>query len=175
MHSRAAGSSFVAYASQRFLTHRRRAGSGDLIAFRPDGRIGVVAQDDGTLGVFWLDDQGQPTVVHARYEGGFFAHRAVFDPVDPDLIYVLDNQFPENGGGIYAVRLACDGTVSSEQKILEAKLPSAIAFDGDDCALLAAEQVASGTPNTIVSEPQASGLRRQTSGAESSGESTRPS
>jgi len=123
-----------------------RASNG-AIAFRPDGTIGVVAQGDGTLGVFRLDDTGQPTVVHAGYAGAFYADSVVFDPTDPDLVYVLDNQWANNGGGIYAVRLACDGSVASEQRILEAKLPSAIAFASPDRALLAAEQIGAGQPN----------------------------
>jgi hypothetical protein len=41
------------------------------IVFTPDGAVGLVAQDDGSIGVFRLDASGTPTVVHAAFKQGF--------------------------------------------------------------------------------------------------------
>lgn len=116
-----------------------RAISGEL-AFTQDGKIGVAAQEDGTLGIFRLDD-GVPTVLHAAFAGSFYAGRVTTAP--DGTIYVLDNQWREHGGGIYKLAIDCDDTVSDAGLVAAAKLPSGLAFTSSGSALLSAADIGS--------------------------------
>ncbi|MDQ3367543.1 MAG: hypothetical protein M3680_19145 [Myxococcota bacterium] len=115
-----------------------RATSG-TIAFTPDGDVGLLALEDGTLGVFRIDAAGTPTVVHAGFAGSFHASRVVVDPRG-DRALVLDGNWREHGGGIYLVTIACDGTLTDHGLLAAAKLPGALAFAGTR-AVLAAHDV----------------------------------
>lgn len=114
-----------------------RATSG-TIAFTPDGEIGLVALEDGKLGVFRLDASGVPAVVHAGFAGSFYASRVVVEPRG-DRALVLDGNWRENGGGIYRVTIGCDGTLTEAGMIAPAKLPSAIAFAGEHAVVAATD------------------------------------
>lgn len=116
-----------------------RAIVGEL-AFTRDGTIGVAAQEDGSLGVFRLDD-GVPTVLHEKLTGSFYAGRVVTAP--DGTIYVLDNQWRENGGGIYKLAIDCDDNVADAGLVAAAKLPSGLAFASADRALVAATDIGS--------------------------------
>ncbi|MCA9648003.1 MAG: hypothetical protein KC492_45235, partial [Myxococcales bacterium] len=94
------------------------------------GQIGFVAEDDGKLGVFRLTASGVE-VVHAAYEGGFYASGLVMAP-DGSSLYIQDGNWRENGGGIYAVDIGCDGSLSNERKLVDAKLPYGFAFAPND-------------------------------------------
>jgi hypothetical protein len=98
------------------------------IAFTVDGEVGVVVQTDGTLGVFRFDASGAPQVVHTAYSSGFYADSVVFDPVDPSRLYVLDNEHRDVGGGVYALRVGCDGALADAHLVVPAKLPAALVF-----------------------------------------------
>lgn len=116
-----------------------RAIVGEL-AFTRDGAIGVAAQEDGSLGVFRLDD-GVPTVLHEKLTGAFYAGRVVTAP--DGTIYVLDNQWREHGGGIYKLAIDCDDNVTDGGLVAAAKLPSGLAFASADRALVAATDIGS--------------------------------
>jgi len=113
------------------------------IAFTPDGEVGLVATEEGKVGVFRLDASGTPTVVHADFGGGFYASRVVVEPRG-DRALILDGNWRENGGGIYRVTIGCDGTLAEAGKIAPAKLPAAIAFSGDR-AIVAANDIMEST------------------------------
>lgn len=81
------------------------------IAFTPDGRVGLVAQDDGTLGVFAFDDAGKVRVVHAGLAGEFSAAGVVVSK-DGTRAYLLDPQTSDHTGGVHEVAIGCDGTVT---------------------------------------------------------------
>jgi hypothetical protein len=115
-----------------------RATSGE-IAFTPDGEVGLVAQEDGTVGVFRLRG-GAPQVVHAAFRGKFYADSIVMDP-GGERAYVLDAQWRENGGGVHAVRIGCDGQLEDEGLVAAARLPRGLALLPEGRALLAAEDV----------------------------------
>lgn len=96
------------------------------VAFTRDGKVGITAQEDGTLGIFALDDAGTPTVLHASFKGSFYAARVV---VAPDgRLFVLDTQWRNNGGGIYEIAIDCDGTAKDLGLVAASKLPAALAF-----------------------------------------------
>lgn len=97
-----------------------RATTGTL-AFTPDGKIGVAVQDDGSLGVFQLEDSGAITVLASSFKGSFYAGAVAMDPSGA-RVWVLDGNWPENGGGIYSVLIGCDATLYDEGLFVEAKL-----------------------------------------------------
>jgi hypothetical protein len=117
------------------------------IAFTPDGEVGILAQEDGSLGVFRVDGTGGVTVVHAALKGSFYAARVVMDPAG-DRAWVLDSQWRENGGGIYAVRIGCDGSLTEEGLVAPAKLAQAMAFvpDGSGRVVVPADDILDSSP-----------------------------
>jgi hypothetical protein len=112
------------------------------IAFTPDGAVGLVAQDDGSLGVFRFDDAGDPVVVHAAYTAGFYAARVIVDP-DGTVAYVLDTQWREHGGGIYRVGIGCDGALADLGLWTAAKLPGGLQLAGERALVAAADVLGS--------------------------------
>jgi DNA-binding beta-propeller fold protein YncE len=82
------------------------------IVFTPDGKVGLAAQDDGSVGVFTLDSAGTPTVVQAAFRDGFYAQRVVVSS-DGARAWVLDPDTGNNGGGVYELAIGCDGTLTS--------------------------------------------------------------
>lgn len=96
------------------------------IVFTPDGRTGLAAQEDGTVGVFRLDERGRPFVVHDSFRGSFFASSLVMHP-GGDRVWVLDTQWDVHGGGIYELCLGDGGEIVREACVLKAKLPYALA------------------------------------------------
>jgi len=120
-----------------FTMGRATAGA---VAFTPDGEVGLVAQEDGTLGVFRLDPGGIPVVVDAGFDGGFYATRVIVDPAG-DRAWILDGNWRENGGGIYGVTIGCDGALTATGLLVPSKLPGALAITGTT-AVVAAQDVA---------------------------------
>ncbi len=117
-----------------------RSFSGEIV-FTPDGEIGLVAQDDGSLGVFRFDAGGLPQVVHAAFTGGFYADQIVMLP-DGATALVLDNQWRENGGGVHRVAIGCDGTLTDLGLWFPAKLPAGLhVLPGGERVVLAAVDV----------------------------------
>ncbi len=90
------------------------------MAFTPDGVIGFAAQDDGTVGVFTLDASGTPTVLDAGFTGDFYAD-AVRVSDDGATLYIIDPDFPESGGGVYAAPIDCNGGLGAVTKLFETK------------------------------------------------------
>ncbi len=93
-----------------------------VVHLTPDGEIGFVAQDDGTLGVFRTDADGRVTVLQEAYQADFYAAEVVLT-AGGDAAYVIDSNWRENGGGIYRLRIDCDGGVQSEGLMGAGKLP----------------------------------------------------
>ena len=98
-----------------------------LITFTPDGTIGLVVQDDGTLGVFRFDDGGTAVIVDPGFNGGFYATQILMSSTG-QTAWVLDQDTPGNGGGIYQVALGCDGTPTALGKVLAGDNPTAGAW-----------------------------------------------
>ncbi len=113
------------------------------IAFTRDGAIGMVAQEDGTVGVFRFDGDAV-TVVNAGWDGdgadGFWASRVIMGP-ESRRAYVLNSQWRNNGGGIYSVAIACDGTPTLEGLVAASKLPYMMTVLPDGRALVAARDI----------------------------------
>lgn len=124
--------------SSRF-TMGRSPSVGDVV-FTPDGEVGIAAQDDGTLGVFTIDGDGAATVVHAAFEGSFYAGKVIMDPTG-ERAWVLDSNTLGNGGGVYSVAIGCDGTLTDEGLISAANLPYDMALRTADTAVLYAKGI----------------------------------
>lgn len=123
-----------------------RATSGSL-AFTPDGKIGVAALEDGSLGVFQLEDSGAVTVLAQSFKGSFYAGAVAMDPTGA-RVWVLDGNWPENGGGIYSVLIGCDGTLFDEGLFAEAKLAWAFGLvPGSSEAVVGATLVGDSAPH----------------------------
>jgi hypothetical protein len=97
------------------------------IAFTPDGKVGMLAQEGGTLGVFTIDDAGEVTVVHAALEGEVYASRVYADP-DGEHAWILDTNWREHGGALYRATIGCDGALSDIMMVAPSRLPSGVAF-----------------------------------------------
>jgi hypothetical protein len=120
------------------------ANTGTMV-FTPDGAVGLVNNDDGSIGVVRLDAAGVPTVVHAAFKGAFYAGPIVM-AASGDHAFVLDTEWRENGGGIYRVDIGCDGTLTDRGLVIASRLPGALAFvPGTNRAVLAAADIASST------------------------------
>jgi hypothetical protein len=117
-------------------------GSGGTIAFTPVGEIGVLAQKDGSVGIFRLEDDGSVTVIEAAYDGSFYAASVVADPAGTH-VWVLDAQWRESGGGIYRLDLDCDGAVIGDSLVAPSKLPYAMVMRDATHALVGAHDVLS--------------------------------
>jgi hypothetical protein len=100
------------------------------MAFTPDGQVGIVAETDGSLGVVRFDEQRKPTVVDPSFHGKFYATQVFIEPGGASAL-VLDFDTRENGGGVYRVGIACDGTLSDEGLVAAAKLPGGFAWLSD--------------------------------------------
>ena len=111
------------------------------IAFTPDGAIGAVAQEDGSVGIFKLDDAGVPTVLQAGFKGSFYANRVIVAPTG--TLYVLDTQWRENGGGIYELGIDCNDAVTDRGLVTPAKLAAQVAFTAEGKWLVAATDIGS--------------------------------
>ena len=95
------------------------------ITFTPDGEVGLVALDDGKLGVFRLDANGNPTVIDAGIKTSFYADDIVMAP-SGDHAWVVDTNTRENGGGIYEIGIDCDGKITERGLIAAAKSPGGL-------------------------------------------------
>jgi hypothetical protein len=98
------------------------------IAFTPDGELGFSVQDDGSIGVFGLQDDGTIDGLESGFRGSFYADRLVVS-ADGSTLWVVDPNFPENGGGIYELAIACDGTLTDNGLRFPAKNAAGLAFD----------------------------------------------
>lgn len=99
------------------------------VEFARNGHVGLVVQDDGSLGVFRIEADGSVVVVHAAYTDGLYAGTVHVDH-SGEYAYVLDPNWRNNGGGVFRVDIACDGTLSTTNLQLPSKLArGAVALD----------------------------------------------
>jgi hypothetical protein len=97
------------------------------IVFTPDGEIGLVPQDDGTIGIFRFDAFGMPQVVDGAFQPGCDASHIVMSP-SGNKAYLLDPDTDANGGGVYELDIACDGTVTAKGRVVPGGSANAMAF-----------------------------------------------
>jgi hypothetical protein len=116
------------------------------IVFTPDGEIGMVPQNDGTIGIFRFDASGMPHVVDAALNGGFWASAITMSP-NGDRAYVLDGDTADHHGGVYTLEIGCDGGITPKGLAFPSSAPSVMSFlpQSRSRAVLVAKQALTST------------------------------
>jgi hypothetical protein len=118
-------------------------GLGGEIQFTPDGELGFSVNDDGSVGVFRLEPDGSVSVLEAALSGGFYASKLAMDP-SGSRVWVLDDEWRDIGGGVYALEVGCDDQITVVGQVAPAKLPAGLAFTNTSGrALVAADDILS--------------------------------
>jgi hypothetical protein len=103
-----------------------RATAGEAV-FTPDGSLALAPTERGALAVY---DAAAGAVVDTAWDGGFYAERVVMDP-SGEAAYVVDGNWPDNGGGLWRVAIDCaTGELSGAERLIEAKNPADLVLDG---------------------------------------------
>lgn len=139
---------FTRFSPPRLFSLGSRTAFGN-IAFTPNGEVGIVPMDNGKLGVFRLDVAGEPTVVDPGFEGDFYVDSVVMDP-SGEFAWVVDANTRENGGGIYKIGIACDGTLTDLGIVAAARSPGGIGFKGTKAVIPARDLLDSGDTSNDV-------------------------
>jgi hypothetical protein len=153
-------------------TFRMRPAYQDIV-FTPDGKIGFVAQDDSTIGVFAFDDAGKVSVVHEAFSGKWASGELVVSK-DGRYLYVCDPNTESNGGGVRRMKIGCDGVLSDEGLVVPggtahqmALLPTPPGPSSSDRAVLIGYKASDSPANTYAHllDLSASPPKRLASGA----------
>lgn len=138
------------------------------IVFTPDRELGFVAQEDGSLGVFRIDGNSVE-VLHARFQGSFYAEELVMDPTG-QILYVVDPNTRGNGGGIYRVSIGCGDGITDEGLWLPASSPGLPLLDGPRSVVAAREVGASSPAGQNVHLVDTSGTPARIAGVDAFGD-----
>jgi hypothetical protein len=131
-------------------THFAMGVSSDTeIVFTPDGKLGFTAQDDGSLGAFRIKADGTIDVLTTAMPASFYASRVVMSP-EGDHLFVLDENFPNNGGGVYRVDIGCDDALTDKGLVFAAKNAHGLAFLGGSDVILAAREALGAAPTATA-------------------------
>ena len=130
------------------VTFSMGEGADGEIQFTPDGVLGFAAQDDGTLGVFRINESGMPEVLAAAFNPGFYVSGAIMDP-SGDVLWAWETGFRENDAAIYRLDIDCaSGMPSIGKTFAPAKLVRGAAFlDSATLAVSAVDLLDDETPN----------------------------
>lgn len=107
-------------------------------AFTPDGQLAVVGLGAGKgLATVRIAADGSVSVVTAATNDSIkVSANELIPDADGKRLYALDPNTTANGGGLHAIRLHCDGTLSDEGLVLPGERATAFAFlAGADKAL----------------------------------------
>ena len=108
------------------------------VAFTPDGSLAIAVTERGALAVY---DVGAGRVVESAWDGGFYADSVTVDP-SGEVAWVVDGNWPDNGGGLWRVALDCaTGAPSGATRVLEAKNPSRLVILDASRAVLVGREV----------------------------------
>ncbi len=101
-------------------------------AFTPDGQLAVVGLGAGKgLATVRIAADGAVTVVTGATNDSIkVSADALIPDADGKRLYALDPNTTANGGGLHAVRLHCDGTLTDEGLVLPGERATAFAFFG---------------------------------------------
>lgn len=124
------------------------------VRFTPDGSIGFVPQDGGSLGIFMLDASGTPEVVEAQWTTDVFVSDVVVDPAG-EFAYVIHTGFRDlqgnDQGGIYRYAIDCKtGTLEDEGIVAAAKLARHFVFASPTRAIVASNDLLDNTERNEV-------------------------
>ena len=102
------------------------------VAWTPDGQVGAVALEDGTLGLWDRAD------VLTVLDGEWYASRVVADPSGRSF-WIVDGNWPNNGGGLFRLDVDCDNRLGTAERVLTTKLATDLVFTERGPVLLATE------------------------------------
>ena len=113
-----------------------RATTGEAV-FTPDGQLALAPLEDGGLMLFDAE-AGTATALAPD----LYAERIVMHPSGASA-WIVDGNWPENGGGIYPVDIACDAPeIEVGRRWISAKLPADLLPLPDGRFLVAGREVA---------------------------------
>jgi hypothetical protein len=92
----------------------------NTISFTPDGMLGYIATQDGSIQGISIDSNDVPTLLPENNWSDVYASSVVVDSTGENL-WIVDPNWPENGGGVYICAISCDGTLSPPERIMESK------------------------------------------------------
>ena len=101
------------------------------VAWTPDGQVGAVALDDGSVGLW--DREGLVTLL----DGDWYASRVVADP--SGTFWIVDGNWPDDGGGLFRLDVDCDNRFGEPERVLTTKLATDLVFTDEGPVLLATE------------------------------------
>ena len=114
------------------------------ISISADGSWGAIPQDDGSLGVFRVQD-GAATVLHeslvlATDTQDVYATQIWLDS-DAGRLWVVDSNWPNNGGGLFFADIDCEsGEIGLAEQVFSSKNAAMIVpFSADSMILLSRE------------------------------------
>lgn len=126
------------------------SGQQGTIQFTPDGEVGFVAQKDGTIGVFRFSQSGQPEVLEAAFDPGFYVSGILIDP-SGDVLWGWETGFRDVGGALFRMELACaSGMPAAAEEFAPAKLLRGAQFlDANTIAVSAVDLLDDESPNGV--------------------------
>ncbi len=137
------------------VTFAMGAGHEGEIQFTPDGEVGYSVQEGGTIGVFRINGSGQPEVLTAQLDPGFYVSGALIDAAG-DNLYAWETGFRKlddgtANGAMYRLPLACaTGVPAPAVELFRGKLIRAAAWRADgQLAVAAVDLLDDTTPNDV--------------------------
>ena len=116
-------------------------------AFTPDGTVGLVADDSGSLSSLWVEGD-TISLVSTGWDGGLYAQGVAMHP-SGEWAVVADPDWPDSGGGLYRVEIDCEsGALLGATRFASGKNPGPPARlpSDPDVFVLSAREV-DGTPD----------------------------
>ena len=103
------------------------------VAWTPDGQVGAVAHEDGSLSVWTREGP-----LAAAMSGEWYASRVVAHPSGRAFI-IVDGNWPNNGGGLFTLPINCDNSLGTVERLNTSKLATDVVFVGDEALVVAVE------------------------------------
>lgn len=94
--------------------------------FTPDASWGIAVLDNGNVSSVTVDTDGRITPLDIDLDLGIFV-TAIEISSNGEELWLLDSNWPENGGGLYKSQIDCEtGSVSPPEKVLTTKNGAAL-------------------------------------------------
>jgi hypothetical protein len=119
------------------------------IVFTPNGSIGFVAQEDGSIGQFRIGENGVE-VLETGLSGDWYAASLWFDAIDGNL-WIVDSNWPDNGGGIYRAPVDCEtAEIGQAERLLQSKNALGLRHTADGNLAFATREIPGETGNLFI-------------------------